>query len=106
MARPLHCTGSSVRENGAGSLITSHVPAHQPALPASESTPYFAREAIDECSCASWGHGGQARSRSHEIMSGHHVGNWREGQSENTHVYTLPCLDSFWEAMVSSLLPA
>ena len=55
MARPLHCTGSSVRENGAGSLITSHVPAHQPALPASESTPYFAREAIDECSCAEGG---------------------------------------------------
>lgn len=42
----------------------------------------------------------------HEIMSGYHAGNWRAEESENTRVHTVPCLDSFWEAMVSSPLPA
>jgi hypothetical protein len=35
-----------------------------------------------------------------------HVGISKPQQSENTHVYTVPRLDSFWEAMVSSQPPA
>ena len=43
---------------------------------------------------------------SRNILSGSNAGISRPQQSENTRVYAVSRLDSFWEAMVSSLLPA
>ena len=53
-----------------------------------------------------WWYRGQTISRSRKIASGSNAGISRSQQSENTRVYTVSRLDSFWEAMVSSLLPA
>jgi len=53
-----------------------------------------------------WYHRSQAFQRPRKIVSGSHAGISKPQQSENTRVYTVPRLDSFWEAMVSSHLPA
>jgi len=42
----------------------------------------------------------------HTIVSGNTAGIEGSQQYENTHIYKVLRLDSFWEAMVSSLGPA
>ncbi len=47
----------------------------------------------------------QMSHRSHTIVSGSTAGIEGPQQYENTHIYKVLRLDSFWEAMVSSLGP-